>query len=207
MLLPCVLEWETEIKPLTDNTLSCRGKLLKRPVEANGAKSPWTVNASKKYSFLCCTIICTWRCQGRQTYCATELYRKPSKRQPSCQLPFAQIHMRHVPTAPVERDRSLNMCERIIHAILNWMYGKKNLARLRTSACCCTCCQDNSATKWACKYQHLLSIPSFLGASFVYSRKSITVPNTKVASFPFILGTSTFLQTDKFVSWHCSKYS
>ena len=84
---------------------------------------------------------------------------------------------------------------------------KNNLARSRTSACCCTRCQDNSATKWACKYQHLLSIPSFLGASFVYSRKSITVPNTKVASFPFILGTSTFLQTDKFVSWHCSKYS
>ena len=74
---------------------------------------------------------------------------------------------------------------------------KNNLARSRTSACCCTRCQDNSATKWACKYQHLLSIPSFLGASFVYSRKSITVPNTKVASFPFILGTSNFLHTDK----------
>ena len=175
-VLWCVSEQAAQIKPLTNDTLSCRGKLLKRPVEINRAKLSWTVNARQE-STLCINLSIHFYAVLSEALGGVEAGRsivlhnstkKSSKRQQSCQLPFAQIHMRHVPTAPVERDRSLNMCERIIHAILNWMYGKKNLARLRTSACCCTCCQDNSATKWACKYQHLLSIPSFLGASFVY---------------------------------------
>jgi len=43
--------------------------------------------------------------------------KKSFKQQQSCQLPLAQIHVRHVPTAPVERDGSLNTCKRIRHAI------------------------------------------------------------------------------------------
>ena len=133
-VLWCVSEQAAQIKPLTNDTLSCRGKLLKRPVKINRAKSSWTVNARQE-STLCINLSIHFYAVLSEALGGVEAGRsivlqnstkKSFKQQQSCQLPLAQIHVRHVPTAPVERDGSLNTCKRIRHAISYWMYEKQS---------------------------------------------------------------------------------